>query len=76
MKTLAVLLALSCSGLVRGEGRAGTIQFSDGHVLSGGIALSPGKSLLVYTTDTTPVTLDLSQVKEIRFKVEKEEMRH
>ena len=60
---------------VRADGRPGTIAFSDGHTLTGGLLLTPGKNLRLYTNDTTAVSLSLDEVKEMRFKVEKEEMR-
>ena len=66
---------LACVAPVRGDGRPGTVSFSDGHTLTGGLLLSPGKELRIYTSDTVAVTLSLDQVKEIRVKVEKEEMR-
>jgi hypothetical protein len=73
--SISVFVALGFGALARGDGRPGSIQFSDGHTLSGGLLLSPGKSLRVYTNDTTAVSLSLEEVKEIRVKVEKEEMR-
>ncbi|HEY8944257.1 MAG TPA: hypothetical protein VIM73_08340, partial [Polyangiaceae bacterium] len=76
MKRLFVFaLLLASFVLVRGDGRPGTVSFSDGHTLTGGLLLSPGKQLRVYTSDTEAVTLALDQVKEMRIKVEKEEMR-
>ena len=76
MKRAFVLCALlACVVPVRGDGRPGTVTFSDGHTLTGGLLLSPGKELRIYTSDTVAVTLSLDQVKEIRVKVEKEEMR-
>ena len=73
---LGALLVLVSSTLARADGRPGTITYSDGHTLTGGLLLTPGKSLRIYTTDTTAVSLSLDQVKEMRFKVEKEEMRN
>jgi hypothetical protein len=61
--------------LAHADGRPGTVTWSDGHTLHGGLLLSPGKDLRIYTTDTTAVSLSLDQVKEIKVKVEKEEMR-
>ena len=76
MKRAFVLCALlACVAPVRADGRPGTVTFSDGHTLTGGLLLSPGKELRIYTSDTVAVTLSLDQVKEIRVKVEKEEMR-
>ena len=56
------------------DGRPGAITYSDGHTQTGDLYLSPGKSLRIYTTETTTVSLSLDQVVEMRFKVEKEEM--
>jgi hypothetical protein len=77
MKRIVVLCAcvVACGAWARADGRPGTISFSDGHTLTGGLLLSPGKDLRVYTSDTTAVSLPLDQVKEMRTKVEKEEMR-
>jgi len=72
---LAVWVILVSGALARADGRPGTITFSDGHTLTGGLLLTPGKALRVYTTDTTAVSLSLDQMKEMRVKVEKEEMR-
>ena len=55
-------------------GRPGTVAFSDGHTLTGAISLTPGKNLRIYTDDSTNVSVSLAEVKEIRLKVEKEEM--
>jgi hypothetical protein len=66
---------LACAAPLRADGRPGTITYSDGHTLTGGLLLSPGKELRIYTSDTVAVTLSLDQVKEMRIKVEKEEMR-
>ena len=74
-RALLFCVLLACVVPVRAEGRPGTITYSDGHTLTGGLLLSPGKELRVYTSDTVAVTLSLDQVKEIRIKVEKEEMR-
>jgi hypothetical protein len=68
-----VLVFLLCPN-AHADGRAGTIEFSDGHKLSGAISLTPGKQLKLFTA-TVPVTLALDEVKEIHFKPEKEEMR-
>jgi hypothetical protein len=74
-RALAFCALLACVVPVRADGRPGTITYSDGHTLTGGLLLSPGKELRVYTSDTVAVTLSLEQVKEMRIKVEKEEMR-
>jgi hypothetical protein len=71
---IGVLFAM-VSAIVRADGRPGTIQFSDGKTLAGALSLTPGKQLRVYITDTTAVSIALAEVKEMRFKVEKEEMR-
>jgi hypothetical protein len=76
MKRVLLFCALlACVVPVHADGRPGTISYSDGHTLTGGLLLSPGKELRVYTSDTVAVTLSLDQVKEMRIKVEKEEMR-
>jgi hypothetical protein len=72
---ISVFAALAACALVRADGRPGTVTYSDGRTLTGGLLLSPGKNLRVYTDDTTAVSLSLAEVKEIRIKVEKEEMR-
>jgi hypothetical protein len=74
-RVLAFCALLACVVPVRADGRPGMITYSDGHTLTGGLLLSPGKELRVYTSDTVAVTLSLDQVKEMRIKVEKEEMR-
>jgi hypothetical protein len=73
----AFLFCALLAGIVplRADGRPGTVTYSDGHTLTGGLLLSPGKELRVYTSETVAVTLSLDQVKEMRIKVEKEEMR-
>jgi hypothetical protein len=55
------------------DGRPGTVTYSDGHKLTGAIELSPGKQLLLYTSDGQ-VSLQLAQVKEMQFKPETETM--
>jgi hypothetical protein len=67
-------LALACGAIVRADDRTGTITFSDGHTATGTLVLTPGKQLRIYTTETTAVSLELDQVKEMRLKVEKEDM--
>jgi hypothetical protein len=78
MKSFAILfwmvaLAFACCIPVRADGRAGTVEWSDGHKATGDISLTPGKDLRVFT-DSKQVTVTLDEVKEIRFKTEKEEM--
>ncbi len=78
MKRLVFLyacMALASCASLRADGRLGTVTFSDGHTVTGGLLLTPGKSLRIYTSDTTAVSLSLAEVKEMRIKVEKEEMR-
>ena len=67
---LALLLA---GALAHADGRAGVIEWSDGHKQSGAISLTEGKGLRVFT-NAAQVALTLDQVKEIRFTPEKEEM--
>ncbi|HEX4139490.1 MAG TPA: hypothetical protein VHY09_04030 [Candidatus Methylacidiphilales bacterium] len=74
-RAFVFFIMLACMVPARADGRPGTVTYSDGHTLAGGLLLSPGKDLRLYTTDTTVVSLSLDQVKEMRFKVEKEEMR-
>lgn len=66
---------IASSAAARADGRPGTVQFSDGRTETGALSLTPGKRLRIYTNDTTAVSLALEQVKEMRIKVEKEEMR-
>ena len=56
------------------DGRAGSVEWSDGHTLAGAISLTPGKALRVFTA-TSQVAFSLAEVKEMRFTPEKEEMR-
>jgi hypothetical protein len=70
---LALGLVAACCGAVRADGRAGAVEFSDGHKVTGGVSLTPGKELKLYT-DVSQVSLSMDEVKEIRFKPEKEEM--
>jgi hypothetical protein len=69
---LAGIVLAGC-GAARGEGRTGSVEWSDGHKLAGAISLTPGKDLRLFTS-AAPVSLSLDEVKEIRFKPEKEEM--
>jgi len=71
--SLLLLLLLAWGGAARAEGRAGAVEWSDGRKLAGAISLSPGKDLRLFTS-AAPVSLSLAEVKEIRFKPEKEEM--
>jgi hypothetical protein len=66
-------LILACCGMARADGRAGSVEWSDGHKLAGAISLTPGKSLCLFT-GAGQASLSLDEVKEIRFKPEKEEM--
>jgi hypothetical protein len=72
----AWVTALGPLALAHADGRPGSIAFSDGSTLTGGIYLTPGKNLRVYVTESTAVSLSLDQVKEMRVKVEKEAMEH
>jgi hypothetical protein len=71
--SLLLLLLLAWGGAARAEGRAGAVEWSDGRKLAGAISLTPGKDLRLFTS-AAPVSLSLAEVKEIRFKPEKEEM--
>ncbi len=66
-------LVLAWGGAARADARPGAVEWSDGRKLAGAISLTPGKDLRMFTS-TTPVSLSLAEVKEIRFKPEKEEM--
>ena len=70
---ISILFAALLAGVARADGRAGTIEWSDGHKQTGDISLTDGKSLRIFTSDAQ-VTLTLDQVKEIRFTAEKEQM--
>jgi hypothetical protein len=70
---LAAGIVLASCGVARAEGRPGSVEWSDGRKLAGAISLTPGKDLRLFTS-TAPVSLSLAEVKEIRFKPEKEEM--
>jgi hypothetical protein len=71
---MALILLLVSGAAARAEGRAGAVEWSDGHKLAGTISLTPGKDLRLLANDTQ-ISLSLAEVKEIRFKAEKEEMR-
>ena len=70
---MAVGIVAAWCGVARAGGRPGAVEWSDGRKLAGAISLTPGKTLRIFT-DTAQVSLVLAQVKEIRFKPEKEEM--
>jgi hypothetical protein len=70
---LAAGIMLVWCGVARADGRAGAVEWSDGHKLAGAISLTPGKDLRLFTS-TSQVSLSLDEVKEIRFTPEKEEM--
>jgi hypothetical protein len=70
---LAAGLFAAWCGSARAEGRPGSVEWSDGRKLAGAISLTPGKDLRLFTS-TAQVSLQLAEVKEIRFKPEKEEM--
>jgi hypothetical protein len=71
---LTMVVVLAWCGVARADdARTGAVEWSDGHKLAGAISLTPGKSLRLFT-GTGQVSLSLDEVKEIRFKPEKEEM--
>jgi len=70
---LAAGMVAAWCGAARAEGRAGSVEWSDGRKLAGAISLTPGRELRLFTS-AAPVSLSLAEVKEIRFKPEKEEM--
>ena len=57
-----------------GDGRAGSIEFSDGHKVEGTILLTPGKDFKLFIDGRSQVTFQLDEVKELRFTIEKEAM--
>jgi len=61
-------------GCLRADGRPGTVEWSDGRKVTGAISITPGKDLRLFTS-TEQVALQLDEVKEMRFKPEKEETR-
>ncbi|MEI9998996.1 MAG: hypothetical protein WDO13_07405 [Verrucomicrobiota bacterium] len=69
-----LLVAFASFAAARADGRAGTVEYSDGRALTGAVSLAPGKELRVFT-GAAPVSVSLDTVKEIRFTVEKDEMR-
>jgi hypothetical protein len=66
-------MVLSAHELALADGRPGNVEWSDGHKLGGEISLTPGKDLRLFTA-TGQVSIHLDEVKELRFKPEKEEM--
>ena len=68
-----VAVVMAGFGAARAEGRAGSVEWSDGRKLAGAISLTPGKDLRLFTS-AAPVSLSLDEVREVRFKPEKEEM--
>jgi hypothetical protein len=68
----AGMAALGAGGL-RADGRPGSVEWSDGRKIEGAISLSPGKDLRIFTNNAQ-TSLQLDEVKEMRFKPEKEEM--
>jgi hypothetical protein len=70
---LALGLGLLLANVARADGRAGSIEFSDGHKLTGAISLTAGKDLKIFV-DSAQVAIALDEVKEIHFVPEKEEM--
>jgi len=68
-----LLFAASFAVARADEGRTGTVEWSDGRKEAGAISLTPGKDLKLFT-ETQQVSLSLTQVKEMVFKPEKEEM--
>ncbi len=55
------------------DARPGNVEWSDGHKLEGTISLTPGKDLRLFTAQGQ-VSIQLDELKELRFKPEKEEM--
>ena len=70
---LILITALASNGLAHADGRAGVVEWSDGHKQSGAISLTAGKDLRIFAGDKQ-VSLTLDEVKEIRFTAEKEQM--
>jgi hypothetical protein len=66
-------MAMTWCGTASADGRAGTVEWSDGRKLAVDVSLTPGKEIHIFTNNA-PVTVSLNEVKEIRFKPEKEEM--
>ena len=66
-------LAVLGIGVVRADGRPGWVEWSDGRKIEGAISLTPGKDLRLFSGGSQ-VSLQLDEVKEMRFKPEKEEM--
>ena len=72
MKMLFAVLLLSMTGAYA-DGRAGSVQWSDGRQVAGAISLTSGKTLRLFL-DKQQVTLDLDNVKQLVFTPEKEEL--
>jgi len=70
---IAGLLAIS-QHTVRADGRPGSVEWSNGRKLAGAISLTPGKDLRLFTP-TGQVSIQLADVKELKFTPEKEETR-
>ena len=66
-------MILLLTGTVAADGIPGSVKWSDGRTLAGAISLASGKELRLFT-DSTQVSLPLTEIKEIQFKPEKEEM--
>ena len=71
--TLAAGIFLAWCSSVQADGRAGSVEWSDGRKLAGDVSLTPGKDIRIFTA-MSPVALSLDEVKEIRFQPEKEQM--
>lgn len=69
----AFLMLLTVVALSAVETRPGTVAFSDGSVLAGGIAMSPGARLSLHDGHAMR-ELDPAAVAELRFSPEREEM--
>ncbi len=70
---LAGMLFLSLAPARAEDGRPGSVEWSNGRKLAGAISLSPGKDLRLFTQGSQ-ASLKLDEVREIRFRPEKEEM--
>lgn len=71
MRFAMLLLVIAALGAV--ETRPGTVSFSDGTTLSGGIAMSPGARLQLHDGHAMR-EIDPATVAELRFAPEREEM--
>ena len=73
---LASAVILLSTGLHHTEGaRRGSVQFSDGETITGGISLTPGMKLKIHDGTRLRV-LSFDLVREIRFMPGKEKMEH